>query len=74
MGYLNLVDLKPILFNKFCQRIVSIRLILQRLEIIYLERKKKLERVLMSLWNYDIEPVEYAGVYGLLLYSILLFS
>ena len=25
-------------------------------------------------WNYDIEQVEYAGVYGLLLYNILLLS
>jgi hypothetical protein len=40
MSYLNLVDLMPILFNKFCQRIVSIRLILQRVEIIFREEEK----------------------------------
>jgi len=40
VGYLNLVDLRPILFNKFCQRIVSNQLILQRVEILFRDQAK----------------------------------
>jgi len=47
MGYPILVESRPILFNKYCQRIVSNRLILQRVEIIFREQGKagKVQRI-----------------------------